>query len=297
MPKLLEGLKTWLQSMNDASASDVAVLETFEKRAEAPTPVEASSRLQSGAILGIFTMLVFYFLYFASPILIPIITALLLSMLLAPFVRLLELAHVPRTLGSLIVVVAAVGGLVGIAASLRDPAQSWLTDSQRFSRLEERLRPITAPFEKLQHATEQLEKATHREMGRPSRRWKLRGRGCRASSQLAVDTRRLRSLPSSPPLLLSRFRGHLLRKLVLVTPSLKDKKRAVDIVRNIETDISFYLVMVTAINIAIGFVVMATTAVLGIPDPLLWGTLAAVLSFAPYVASLRSSFYFPWPAL
>ena len=74
-----------------------------------------------------------------------------------------------------------------------------------------------------------------------------------------------------------------MRKLVLVTPSLKDKKRAVDIVRNIETDISFYLVMVTAINIAIGFVVMATTAVLGIADPLLWGTLAAVLSFAPYV--------------
>jgi hypothetical protein len=120
VPKLLQGLKTWLQSMNDASALDVAVPETLEKRAEAPTPVEASSRLQSGAILGIFTLLVFYFLYFASPILIPIITALLLSMLLAPFVRLLELVHVPRTFGSLIVVVAAVGGLVGIAASLRD---------------------------------------------------------------------------------------------------------------------------------------------------------------------------------
>jgi predicted PurR-regulated permease PerM len=74
-----------------------------------------------------------------------------------------------------------------------------------------------------------------------------------------------------------------LRKLVLVTPALKDKKRAVEIVRNIETDISFYLVMVTAINIAIGLIVMATTGVLGIPDPILWGTLAAVLSFAPYV--------------
>ena len=74
-----------------------------------------------------------------------------------------------------------------------------------------------------------------------------------------------------------------LRKLVLVTPSLKDKKRAVEIVRNIETDISFYLVMITTINIAIGFIVMVTTGALGIPDPILWGTLAAVLSFAPYV--------------
>jgi hypothetical protein len=167
VPKLLEGLKTWFQSINAASASDVAVSETLEKRSEAPTPVAISSRLRSGAILGIFTMLVFYFLYFASPILIPIITALLPSMLLAPFVRLLELVHVPRTLGSLIFVVAAVGGLVGIAASLRDPAQSWLTDPQRFSRLEERLRPITAPFEKLQHATEQPEKATAPRDGPP----------------------------------------------------------------------------------------------------------------------------------
>jgi len=74
-----------------------------------------------------------------------------------------------------------------------------------------------------------------------------------------------------------------LRKLVLVTPSLKDKKRAVQIVRNIEMDISFYLMMVAGINISIGIIVVATTAILGIPDPLLWGTLAAVLSFAPYV--------------
>jgi AI-2E family transporter len=146
--------------MNDAWTSDVAGGETPEKPAEAATPVEASARLQSGAIVGIFALLVFYFLYFASPILIPIITALLLSMLLAPFVRLLEWVQVPRALGSLIVVVTAVGTLFGIAASLRGPAQSWLTEPERLSRLEEKLRPITAPFEKLQYATEQLEKAT-----------------------------------------------------------------------------------------------------------------------------------------
>jgi len=67
--------------------------------------------------------------------------------------------------------------------------------------------------------------------------------------------------------------------------------------RKIETDISFYLVMVTAINIAIGFVVMATTAVLGIPDPLLWGTLAAVLSFAPYVGEFAIVILLSLPAL
>jgi hypothetical protein len=72
--------------MTDAWASDVALDETHG----APAPVEAGAHLQSGAIVGIFVLLMLYFLYFASPILIPIIMALLLSMLLAPFVRLLE---------------------------------------------------------------------------------------------------------------------------------------------------------------------------------------------------------------
>jgi predicted PurR-regulated permease PerM len=284
VPKLLEGLKTWLQSMNDASASDVAVRETLEKPAEAPSLVDASARLQSRAIVGTFALLVFYFLYFVSPILIPIIMALLLSMLLAPLVRLLELVHVPRTLGSLIVVAAAVGVLIGIAASLRDPAQSWLTDSQRFSRLEEKLRPIAAPLEKLRHVAEQLERATAPRDGPPIQKVEVTQPGL--SGLLSTGSGHVASTIAAVIGLLYFFLvsgDTFLRKLVLVTPSLKDKKRAVEIVRNIETDISFYIVMVTSINIAIGFIVMATTTVLGIPDPFLWGTLAAILSFAPYV--------------
>jgi predicted PurR-regulated permease PerM len=277
---MLEGLKAWLPSMNDAS--DVVVGETH---AEAPPPlVGAGGRLPSGAIVGIFALLVFYFLYFASPILIPIITALLLSMLLAPFVGLLKRVRVPRTLGALIVVVAAVGALFGIAASLRGPAQSWLSEPQRFSHLEEKLRPITASLEILQYATEQLEKATA-PRDRPSiQKVELTGSGL--SGVLSTGIGHVASTIAAIIGLLYLFLvsgDTFLRKLVLVTPSLKDKKRAVEIVRNIEIDISFYLLMVASINIAIGFIVTATTGVLGISDPFLWGTLAAVLSFAPYV--------------
>jgi predicted PurR-regulated permease PerM len=284
VPKLLDGLKTRLQSMNVAGASDVAVREAPEKPAEAPTLVGATARLQSGAIVGIFALLVFYFLHFASPILIPIITALLLSMLLAPFVRLLEWIRVPRTLGSLIVVLATAGALLGIAASLRGPAQSWLTDPQRSSRLEEKLRPMTALFEKLRYATEQLGKTAAPSDGPPIQKVEVARPGL--SGLLSTGSGHVTSTIVAIIGLLYFFLvsgDTFLRKLVLVTPSLKDKKRAVEIVRNIETDISFYLVMVTAINVTTGLIVMATAAVLGIPDPFLWGALAAVLSFAPYV--------------
>jgi predicted PurR-regulated permease PerM len=277
---MLAGLNTWL--LSKTGASDVVVGETL---AEAPPhPGGAGARLQSGAIVGIFALLVFYFLYFASPILIPIITALLLSMLLAPFVRLLERVRVPRTLGSLIVVVAAVGGLFGIVASLNGPAQSWLSEPQRFSHLAEKLRPVTASFEILQHATEQLETATAPRDGPSIQKVELTRPGL--SGLLSTGIGHVVSTIAAVIGLLYMFLvsgNTFLRKLVLVTPSLKDKKRAVEIFRNIETDISFYLLMVSSINISIGFIVTATTGILGISDPLLWGTLAAVLSFAPYV--------------
>jgi predicted PurR-regulated permease PerM len=281
---LLQGLKTWVQSRKDEWASDVVLGETPEKPTEAAIPIATGARLQSGAIVGIFVLLVCYFLYFASPILIPMITALLLSMLLAPFVRLLERVRLPRTLGSLIVVVTVVGALFGIAASLRGPAESWLTDTQRFSHLEEKLRPIAAPFVRLQDVTEQLTKATAPRDGPPIQKVEVTGPGL--SGLFSTGSGHMASTIAAVIGLLYLFLvsgDTFLRKLVLVTPSLKDKKRAVEIVRNIETDISFYLVMIAAINIAIGFAVMATTGFLGIADPILWGTLAAVLSFAPYV--------------
>ena len=282
MPKLLEGLKTWFRSMNDAWASKIAVAEPPEKPAEAPTPVHTDARLQSGTIVG--ALLVFYFLYFASPILIPIITALLLSMMLAPFVHLFEWLRMPRRLGALIVVATAVGVLFGIAAGLSVPAQNWLTEPQRFSRLAEKLSPITVPLEKLQDAVEQLEKAMAPRDGPAVQKVEVARPGLAGvfSTGIAPAV----STIAAVIVLLYFFLvsgDTFLRKLVLVTPSLKDKKRAVEIVRNIQTDISFYLVMIGSINIAIGFIVATTTGLLGIADPFLWGTLAGVLSFAPYV--------------
>ena len=76
-------------------------------------------------------------------------------------VRLLEVGRVPRSIGALIVVAGALLSIAGIGLSLRGPVQNWLTNApQQFARLEERLRPITSLFEKVQAASAQLERAT-----------------------------------------------------------------------------------------------------------------------------------------
>ena len=60
-----------------------------------------------------------------------------------------------------------------------------------------------------------------------------------------------------------------LRKLVTVIPKFCDKKRAVDITRQIETNISFYLLSFTSVNVGLGLAMAIDTAVLGMPNPLL----------------------------
>jgi predicted PurR-regulated permease PerM len=264
---MLEGLQTRLQMMRSAWMSDL-VVETPEPPTEFAPVSKAEERGESGAILIIVALLVFYFLYFASPILIPIVMALLLSMLLAPLVGLMGRLRVPRTLGSLIVVVTAVGSLFGIAASLSGPAQNWLTEPQRFVRLEEKLRPIVAPLEKLQYAVVQVRKAMAPTVGPEIQEVEVKQPGLAGLLSTGIGNAAFTIGAIITLLYMFLVSGDtFLRKLVLVTPLLQDKKRAVDIVRNIHIDISFYLTMVAAINIFIGFVVTAATAVAGIHDP------------------------------
>jgi hypothetical protein len=240
LSRVREGFTTWLKSVNEAWTSDGAVGDAPAQQAEEANAGHGGGRLQSGATVGIFAILVFYFLYFASPILIPIITALLLSMLLAPFVRLLEWVRVPRTLGSLIVVMAAVGMLFGIAAGLKGPAQSWLTQPLQFSRLEEKLHPMTASLQEIQNAIGRFEKAMAPSDGPALQKVEVTPPGL--AGLLSTGIGHVASTIGAIIGLLYFFLvsgDTFLRKLVLVTPSLKDKKRAVQIVRNIEMDISF----------------------------------------------------------
>jgi predicted PurR-regulated permease PerM len=77
-----------------------------------------------------------------------------------------------------------------------------------------------------------------------------------------------------------------LEKLVKVLPRFPDRRRAVEIVRGIEESISTYLMTVTGVHICLGVLIGATMYVLGMPNPLLWGVMGAILNFIPYVGSI-----------
>jgi predicted PurR-regulated permease PerM len=73
-----------------------------------------------------------------------------------------------------------------------------------------------------------------------------------------------------------------LQKLVRVMPTLSDKKRAVEISHEVQQNISNYLFSVSIINLGLGILVSGGLYWLGVPNPLMWGALVAVLNFVPY---------------
>jgi predicted PurR-regulated permease PerM len=82
------------------------------------------------------------------------------------------------------------------------------------------------------------------------------------------------------------YDGVFLTKLIKLLRTLSDKKRAVSIASEIETNVSRYLLTVTLINVGLGCAVGIAAGFLGLPNPAMWGAMVAVLNFVPYLGAL-----------
>jgi predicted PurR-regulated permease PerM len=63
----------------------------------------------------------------------------------------------------------------------------------------------------------------------------------------------------------------------------------VSISRQIEVDLSHYLATVTTVNFMLAIAVAAAMHWLEVPNPVLWGAMAGLFNFAPYVGALVSA--------
>jgi predicted PurR-regulated permease PerM len=235
---------------------------------------------------GLFIIALFYTIYFAAPVLIPITIAVLLSVLLAPAVERLEYIGLPRGLASALIVVAALALIVVAVVQLAGPAQDWVQRAPAgFSRVEERLKLIKKPVQDLQKAAEQIENATEFEQ-RPARRQIVELRRPSFAGELLSGTQRAFTAVGIVIILLYFLlsTGDLfMRKLIAIMPTDENKSRVVDIAHSVKKDISFYLLTLTLTNIGYGLLVGGLAWYLGVDSPLLWGALTMILSFAPYV--------------
>jgi predicted PurR-regulated permease PerM len=82
------------------------------------------------------------------------------------------------------------------------------------------------------------------------------------------------------------YGDNLMRNLVRAQSSFAEKKKSVIIFQTVRDDISRYALLISIINIGLGVATACIMALLGVEDPFLWGALAAILNFAPYIGPL-----------
>lgn len=262
----------------------------FDLQCESEAPAPLSTVARSVSLTVIAVLVVFYTLYFAASLLVPIASSILLSMMLAPAVQSLERLRVPRMLASGLIVLATVGLIGAGIAALAGPAQHWIEKGPESLRnFEQRFVAIRKPLEDIKKATDELQEATEATVSGGPQEVRV-VRPALTDLVLSGTPQAIASVLSVTILVyfLLASGDAFLRKLVTVIPTFHDKKRAVEITRQIKTDISFYLLSFTSVNVGLGVAMAVVTALLGIPNPLLWGVLVAVLNFVPYVGALTS---------
>jgi predicted PurR-regulated permease PerM len=77
----------------------------------------------------------------------------------------------------------------------------------------------------------------------------------------------------------------LLERVICLVPDLSERSRAKEVLRHIERRMSAYLGTVTIVYMCLGAAVGTAVHLLGLPNPVLWGVLAACLHYIPYVGS------------
>jgi predicted PurR-regulated permease PerM len=240
------------------------------------------------ALVGLFVLAVLYTLRLAQSFILPIVLAVLLDFLLSPIVRALRKRRIPEPLGAGMVVLGLVGALAAGGWYLAGPAAEWIARApESAAAVQRKLETMRGSVKQVTEAAEQVEKATEVTGNDGVRQVEIKGPSL--SKQLFGGTASILS-SATVVLFLTYFLlavGDLfLQKLVAVLPQFKDKKTAVTIARETEAQISVYLFTSTLINIGVGVVTGVAMWLVGMPNAALWGVVAAVLNFVPYVGAL-----------
>ena len=245
----------------------------------------ADARHVSLVLLAVLAVL--YTLHIAQVFILPIVLSVLLNLLLSPVVVLLRrYARIPEPLGAAVVIFLFLGALTFGVYRLAPAASAWVARApESLATVQRRIQPLRKPVEKVTQAAEKVEQATDLDQKTPQ----VEIKGPSLTKQVFGGTTALLGA-AMVVIFLTYFllaAGDLfLHKLVGVLPQLKDKKTAVRIVRETQAQVSLYLVVTTVINAGVGVATGLALALVGMPNPVLWGVVAGVLNFVPYIGGL-----------
>lgn len=232
-------------------------------------------------LLGGVTLLVA--LYLGKEILEPIFLAVTIGLMFGPVADSLERRGVPDALSALLVMLLFLLLIAASAALFVAPLSDWL---RRWPVIWEALKDQLSHWKQPFDAVATLQKQVKDALGADSSAVQvtLQDGGPVQTFAFSVPGFVAQVLIFLASLYLFLATRDQIRLFVLsLCYSRRMRWRTAHVFRDVEVRISRFLLTVSAINIGVGIIDGLAMAAIGMPTPLLWGALAAMLNFVPFV--------------
>ncbi|NWG26800.1 MAG: AI-2E family transporter [Pseudorhodoplanes sp.] len=235
--------------------------------------------MAQAATVAMAVILIGTVLFLARSLIIPVVCAGVIAMTVAPISNALSERGIPTWLPA-IVVVAGIGSLLYVATvSLADPISQLIAHSSEIGNT------IKDKFQFLDRPLAALKELKNAVLGN--------------APALSVDVNQadviqnVLSVATPAVLAVVLFfatlfffifgREDMQRYAVRQFGSRDGRLRALRIINDIEANLSAYLITVTGINVAVGLVAAGIAFMMGLPGAILWGAVAFVLNYIPYI--------------
>lgn len=253
-----------------------------------PEPQPQQLRLLSGLVvilgIGLFMALPFV-LSIGSVVFLPFAAALVISIMLSPLADRLARARVPHALAAFLSLALAAAVFVALLAAILQPALD------TFDRLPDMARKVGQ-----QAALVRVDLSWVNDLNRQLQR--LAGHSTTREVVLAGPTVIEQVAFATPVLLLEALftllmaffmiqqRTHYWHALLVERAVDATGFRAARLLREVQDLVASYMLTVGLINLGVGAIVAGGAWALGFDAPLMWGGLAALLNFMPYLGPL-----------
>ncbi len=235
------------------------------------------------------TLVVGALAYLGRPVLIPVSIAAVLALLLVPPMKWLERMRLPRTLAAFLVVAGLLGAVGVTVWQVSGPAMRWVDRApSALAQARDRLRELQQPMAQMAQAADQVEKLTRPGEEDATRTVEVAGSPTLSSRLLGGTWSTLTSgvIVTVLTFFLLAMRPVLFRKLVRMFATTEQRRRATRAARGVRRRLSRHFGTVAVINTVLGAAVGAACWVLGMPSPALWGVMAGILNFVPYLGAI-----------
>jgi len=271
-----------MRAVSDAPPNDAAAGERWSR--------ERTARLIARPLWILAVCVLISVLKVGREVFVPLMAAVLLALVLSGVVETLRRYRIPRGVSAVVLLLIGVVALGGAIDMVLTPATQWLQDAPRVLRtIEHKVRPARSAVLRLNDLANRASAlaSTGTEARPPAAAAAvppssvtaldvLAGTGWALATTVTILALTLLLLAAGPP------------TLARMTAALASDLHSVHVLRIIDAirvQMGRYYGTLALINLSLGVATALTMWLLGMPNPVLWGAMALVLNFIPYLGS------------